>query len=247
YQGRLLENTTGAGPVTGSVDIVFSIWSDLTDGTELWSESWSNVQLSSGVFSVLLGSNGSPLDPAEFQNDPTLFVQLEIDGETLSPRQQLGSVPFAIVDERKNELQDLTFDGTNLGLTQSGVTVDLASSDNQDLSLSGNTLSLENDPTPVDLSSYLDNTDDQQLGLAGETLSLTNGGSVDLSTVLQNKLIVFVTSVGHDGNFGGLAGADAFCQSLADAVSLGGTFKAWLSDSTTSPADRFAHRSESYV
>jgi hypothetical protein len=52
---------------------------------------------------------------------------------------------------------------------------------------------------------------------------------------------VFATSATYDGNIGGLAGADADCQSLATAAGLAGTFKAWLSDSTTSAASRLTH------
>jgi hypothetical protein len=50
---------------------------------------------------------------------------------------------------------------------------------------------------------------------------------------------VFVSSSTQAGNLGGLAGGDAICQGLADAASLGGTYMAWLSDSTASPATRF--------
>ncbi len=51
---------------------------------------------------------------------------------------------------------------------------------------------------------------------------------------------VFVSSGFFTGSeIGGLAGADAKCQSLADAAGLSGTFKAWLSDSNQSPATRF--------
>ena len=42
------------------------------------------------------------------------------------------------------------------------------------------------------------------------------------------------------GNFGGLVGADAKCQAEANTASLPGTYKAWLSDTTGSPATRFA-------
>jgi hypothetical protein len=49
---------------------------------------------------------------------------------------------------------------------------------------------------------------------------------------------VFVTSTLFDGNLGGLAGADADCQSLADSAGLPGTFKAWLSTSTVSANTR---------
>ena len=51
---------------------------------------------------------------------------------------------------------------------------------------------------------------------------------------------VFVTSDFFTGSeIGGLAGADAKCQSLADAAGISGTFKAWLSDSSQSPSTRF--------
>jgi hypothetical protein len=49
----------------------------------------------------------------------------------------------------------------------------------------------------------------------------------------------FTTSIGNNGNLGGLAGADAFCQQLADAAGLRGTYKVWLSDAAASPATRF--------
>jgi hypothetical protein len=62
-----------------------------------------------------------------------------------------------------------------------------------------------------------------------------------------SKKIIFLTSQAYDGNLGGLAGADAKCQSLAAAANLSGTFKAWLSDSTTNASDRLTHNTGSYV
>jgi hypothetical protein len=62
-----------------------------------------------------------------------------------------------------------------------------------------------------------------------------------------HKKRVFVSSQNGNGNMGGLAGADATCQSEADAAQLTGTFKAWLSDSTASPATRFTHNPGWYV
>lgn len=56
---------------------------------------------------------------------------------------------------------------------------------------------------------------------------------------------VFVTSETYDGNLGGVAGADAMCQALADASSLtrGGTYRAWISGTAIdrSPARRFTN------
>ena len=55
--------------------------------------------------------------------------------------------------------------------------------------------------------------------------------------------IVFVTSEAYSGALGGVAGADLKCTSLAIAAGLtepgGVKFRAWLSDSTSSPLTRF--------
>ncbi|MDO8618410.1 MAG: LamG-like jellyroll fold domain-containing protein [Candidatus Daviesbacteria bacterium] len=58
---------------------------------------------------------------------------------------------------------------------------------------------------------------------------------------------VFVTSTAYNGNLGGLAGADSKCQARAEAVNLGGTWKAWLSDSTTSASSRLTHNNGPYI
>ncbi|MFC1753066.1 hypothetical protein ACFL96_06685 [Thermoproteota archaeon] len=57
---------------------------------------------------------------------------------------------------------------------------------------------------------------------------------------------IFVTSATVKGDFGGLAGADAICQEEASAAGLSGTFKAWLSDSTTSASERLSESSNAY-
>ena len=50
---------------------------------------------------------------------------------------------------------------------------------------------------------------------------------------------VFVASTLHDGDFDGIAGADAYCQYHADQENLPGTYYAWLSDLDSSPSTRF--------
>ena len=60
---------------------------------------------------------------------------------------------------------------------------------------------------------------------------------------------VFVTEPDYTGDLRGLAGADATCQSLAKAqgsLAARGVYKAWLSDSSHSPSDRFTHASVPY-
>jgi hypothetical protein len=50
---------------------------------------------------------------------------------------------------------------------------------------------------------------------------------------------VFVSHGTYDGNLGGHAGANATCASLASAANLGGTWMAWVSDSSGSPNRNF--------
>ncbi|HET6614087.1 MAG TPA: hypothetical protein VFG83_18940, partial [Kofleriaceae bacterium] len=57
---------------------------------------------------------------------------------------------------------------------------------------------------------------------------------------------VFASSTGGTGNFGGVAGGDAFCQNLADAAALGGTWKAYLVDDSAG-LERLEHASVPYI
>lgn len=57
---------------------------------------------------------------------------------------------------------------------------------------------------------------------------------------------IFISSASYTGALGGLSGADAKCQTLADAAVLGGTWKAWLSDTSTNAADRMTHANAPY-
>jgi hypothetical protein len=58
---------------------------------------------------------------------------------------------------------------------------------------------------------------------------------------------VFVTENPYGGSIGGLTGADTICQQTAEARSLSGTYKAWLSDSTDSPSTRFVRSTGPYL
>jgi len=64
----------------------------------------------------------------------------------------------------------------------------------------------------------------------------------------DSQKIVFTTSRLYLPNeLGSLEGADYFCQIQANAASVQGTFKAWISNSTVSAADRLAHSTVPYV
>ena len=54
--------------------------------------------------------------------------------------------------------------------------------------------------------------------------------------------IMFVTSMTHNGNFGGIQGADVFCQNAANAAGVPGSYFAWMSTPTSTAASRLFGR-----
>jgi len=82
----------------------------------------------------------------------------------------------------------------------------------------------------------------------GDDIGPSDSDSVTIAAGIDGKL-VFLSSDVFDGGFGGVTGADSECQSLASAAGHSGTFKAWLSGSSTStsPSSRFTHSSDPYV
>jgi len=58
--------------------------------------------------------------------------------------------------------------------------------------------------------------------------------------------LVFVTSLRHPGNFGGLEEADDVCATAAENANLAGTYLAWLSDESDGPASRFTQAGPPY-
>jgi hypothetical protein len=96
YQGRLTDNTPAQNPLTQMLPMTFRIYdAPSPGGLLLWSESWAAVSVVDGIFSVLLGSNAVPIDPAVFAGGGERYLEIEVNGEILLPRQQLGSVGFA--------------------------------------------------------------------------------------------------------------------------------------------------------
>ena len=63
-------------------------------------------------------------------------------------------------------------------------------------------------------------------------------GCLGVSLPAFSQQRVFLSSEFSDASLGGLDGADATCQRLADSQSLGGTWVAWLSDENNDARDR---------
>ncbi|MBD3349507.1 MAG: hypothetical protein GF400_09995 [Candidatus Eisenbacteria bacterium] len=92
YQVMITDNSDQ--PIADTaVEIVFSLYTDPLVGTMEWTETHNTTTNSIGVVSVVLGSD-TPLDPADF--DAPLWLEIEVEGETLAPRREITSAAFAL-------------------------------------------------------------------------------------------------------------------------------------------------------
>jgi hypothetical protein len=92
------------------------------------------------------------------------------------------------------------------------------------------TITVDTDATIKTLTSGGGPSDGHKIVLSTNKLTISASSSALLK--------VFVTSATHNGNLGGLLGADAICQTAANIAGLSGTYRAWLSDTIT---DAYCH------
>ncbi|MEM7531663.1 MAG: hypothetical protein AAF639_05790 [Chloroflexota bacterium] len=97
YQGRLAD--ADGNPLTATVDMHFRLYNTAEGGTLLWEETWTDangVQATDGLFNVMLGSM-IPISATVMSENSSLFLGLAAgDDDEMTPRVQLGSVPFAM-------------------------------------------------------------------------------------------------------------------------------------------------------
>jgi hypothetical protein len=93
YQGRLA-NSEGT-PIDGLVTLQFALYATDVDPSPVWGpETHPNVPVSEGLFAVRLGAMDDGIPQEILGGD--LWLEIIVEGETLSPRERLGSVPYAM-------------------------------------------------------------------------------------------------------------------------------------------------------
>lgn len=88
YQGRV--TNAGGTPLSGTYPMRFQLYDAAAGGNLLWNSGIINIAVSSGLFNVQLG-----VDPNDF-NGQALWLRLYVDGEWLSPRQEILPAPYAL-------------------------------------------------------------------------------------------------------------------------------------------------------
>jgi hypothetical protein len=199
YQGRLAE--VDGTPFNGKQNMEFRLYDVPQGGVSLWTESWANensVDVSDGLFSVLLGSIEPGLaDVVQSHDELYLGIAVGTDSEMV-PRVQLGSVPFAMtVPDNSITSSNLAQDAVNAAHIEAGA---VGASELADGSVTSGKLSrtmhevvaTEHVPLPLRLQKYdvLSHT----LNLEQETwvtiYSSTAGQNSNAATHFVSKVIV---------------------------------------------------------
>ena len=87
YQGQLQD---GGGPFDGTPGMEFRLYDSLTDGNQIGNaEFFSGVPVEDGLFQVELDFGAGAFDGSE------RYLEIEVAGTTLEPRQRVASMPVA--------------------------------------------------------------------------------------------------------------------------------------------------------
>jgi hypothetical protein len=116
YQGTLTD--PGGTPVNETVTMEFALYDAATLGNLKWGPETQGVVVSEGLFHVLLGS-ATPIDQAILTGN--LYLEIKVGGETLTPRELLASVVYAL------EAGTLPHGATTQGTLNLGGNLDLQS------------------------------------------------------------------------------------------------------------------------
>lgn len=187
YQGKITTRSNGILLADGTYDMRFKIYDALTEGNLLWTgtHTTSNgnpVSITSGVFSVLLGSgSGNTLDLDFSTNSYYLEVSIyntdTTSWEDFSPRKQIASVPQAY------NANSIIGNG-NINLSNTSASQDAAV-------ITYNPTSGSNDALEVVYGSG---------GGSGTALKITQSGSGDILRLYDDSTQVFTVLDG--GNVG---------------------------------------------
>jgi len=99
YSGRLTEGTAWGQSTT--LQLTFAVYAQAEGGTALWTSDPTEVAVSDGYFSVILGegtdAGGARVAVTEiFAANPSTWLGVSVGTEVeLAPRQAIGSVPYA--------------------------------------------------------------------------------------------------------------------------------------------------------
>ncbi len=100
FQGRLSDSS--GTPINTAVNVNFKLWNHLTAGSQLYTTGTCSVTPDSdGVFNSLIGDSvcGSEIPQSVFSDNRDVYLAVTVGAETLTPRQQIATVGYALNSE----------------------------------------------------------------------------------------------------------------------------------------------------
>ncbi len=106
YQGRLRDNL--GLPLNGAISVQVALYTNETSDNVVFRQDIGAVPITNGVYSFAFGDSTLPA----VLSNPEVWLQATVNGNILSPRQRLLSVPYAILAEQAGTVQgpDLSVD-----------------------------------------------------------------------------------------------------------------------------------------
>ncbi|PIP85879.1 hypothetical protein COW83_01925, partial [Candidatus Collierbacteria bacterium CG22_combo_CG10-13_8_21_14_all_43_12] len=100
FQGRLTDSS--GTPITTAVSVVFKLFNALTGPTQLYTTGTCSITPDQeGIFSSLIGDTvcGAEIPSSVFTDNRDIFLEITVGAETLTPRQQIATVGYALNSE----------------------------------------------------------------------------------------------------------------------------------------------------
>ncbi len=99
FQGRLTDSS--GTPIVTAVNVVFKLWNDPTAGSQLYTTGTCSITPdSNGIFNTLIGNGcGAEIDGTVFTNNRDVYLEVAVGAQTLTPRQQIATVGYALNSE----------------------------------------------------------------------------------------------------------------------------------------------------
>jgi hypothetical protein len=97
YKGRLTDPLDN--PVAGPVNVTFTLWDAVTGGSQLeggFSDTDSVTPNADAIYDTLIGDDGGPLIPISVFKNDSVWLNVNVDGEDLSPRTRLTPIGSAL-------------------------------------------------------------------------------------------------------------------------------------------------------
>ncbi len=121
YQGYLTDSA--GNPLSQECPFHFALYETQTDGSAVWSETHPSVTVMEGIFNVVLGS-GTSKDPIDIDFDGVYYLEVTVNGETLSPRQALTGVGQSMRSELAEDVYDQEINPRSISITSYGAVID---------------------------------------------------------------------------------------------------------------------------